>query len=197
MQFRAFEPGIEVNGQTVWSVVDGFDHFKQIPSRLLLAEGIGTAGPDGVVQIDPNGWYAQEAWLRAFERIATEVGESKLHAIGVRIPLNAKFPPHIQTIRDAIASVDVAYHMNHRKLGRVMFDPSTGKMLEGIGHYGFTPKGEREIVSVCDNPYPCSFDRGILTTMARRFEKGATVEHDDTAPCRRKSASSCTYRIAW
>lgn len=197
MQFRPFEAGIEVNGQTAWSVVDGFDHFKHIPSRILVAEGVGKLGADGVVQIAPDSWYPQEAWLRAFERIASEVGESKLHAIGLRIPLNAKFPPHIQTISDAIASIDVAYHMNHRKLGRVMFDPSTGKMLEGIGHYGFAQKGPREIESVCENPYPCSFDRGIVTTMARRFEKGASITHVDSAPCRRKGASSCTYTITW
>jgi len=197
MQFRAFEPGIEVNGQTVWAVVDGFDHFKQIPSRFLLAEGIGKPGPDGIVQLDSAGWYSQEAWLRAFESISKQVGESKLHAIGLRIPLNAKFPPHIQSIEDAIASIDVAYHMNHRKLGRVMFDGATGKMLEGIGHYGFALKRPREIESVCDNPYPCSFDRGIITTMARRFEKGASVSHEDQAPCRRKGASSCTYTLAW
>jgi hypothetical protein len=196
MQFRAFEPGIEVNGQTVWSVVDGFELFKQIPSRILIAEGIGT-DDGGVVRIDPSGWYAQDAWLRAFERIANEVGESKLHGIGLRIPANAKFPPHIKTIEDAVASIDVAYHMNHRKNGRVMFDGATGKMLEGIGHYGYAKVGERTIRSVCDNPYPCSFDRGIITTMARRFETGATIAHEDREPCRRKGADSCTYTVTW
>ena len=118
--------------------------------------------------------------LRAFKRIAESVGESKLYAIGLRIPENAKFPPHIKTIDDAVASIDVAYHMNHRKAGKVMFDPATGAMLEGIGHYGYKKLGPRSIESVSANPYPCSFDRGIITTMARRFEKGAAIVHDDT-----------------
>jgi hypothetical protein len=195
MQFRAFEPGIEVKGQTVWAVIDAFDHFKQIPTRILAAEGIGTTGADGLLQVDSNGWYSQEAWLRAFERIATEVGESKLHAIGLRVPLNAQFPPRIETIFDAIGSIDVAYHMHHRKGGRVMYDGATRTMLAGIGHYGFERIGPQEIRSVCDNPYPCSFDRGIITTMARRFERGAVVEHDERAPCRRRGANSCTYRV--
>ena len=41
MQFRAFEPGIEVNGQTVHAIVDGFSILKRIPSSILLDEGIG------------------------------------------------------------------------------------------------------------------------------------------------------------
>jgi hypothetical protein len=43
-----------------------------------------------------------------------------------------------------------------------------------------------------EHAYPCSFDRGIITTMARRFEKGASSTHEDAEPCRRKGASSCT-----
>jgi hypothetical protein len=61
MEFRAFEPGIEVNGQTVWSIVDGFMLSKQTPSRILVEEGIGTIGPGGVVKIDADAWYSQEA----------------------------------------------------------------------------------------------------------------------------------------
>ncbi|MBC7172965.1 MAG: hypothetical protein H5U40_11075, partial [Polyangiaceae bacterium] len=156
-----------------------------------------TAGPDGVVQIDPNGWYSQDAWLRAFERIAEKVGESKLHSIGLRIPMNAKFPPGIDTIHDAVASIDVAYHMNHRKEGRIMSAGPGMKMLEGIGHYGYEKLGPREIRSVCDNPYPCAFDRGIITTMARRFERSARIEHDEHAPCRKRGADSCTYFVRW
>jgi hypothetical protein len=197
MEFRAFEPAIEVLGQTVWTIVDAFDLFKEIPSRILIEEGVGEPGDGGVVRLAPAGWYSQEAWLRAFKRIAESVGESKLYAIGLRIPENAKFPPHIKTIDDAVASIDVAYHMNHRKAGKVMFDPATGAMLEGIGHYGYKKLGPRSIESVCANPYPCSFDRGIITTMARRFEKGAAIVHDDTRPCRRKGQNDCTYKITW
>ncbi len=197
MEFHPFEPGIECLGQTVWTIVDAFDLFKRIPSHILVEEGLGELGDDDVVRLVPTGWYSQEAWLRAFQRIAESVGESKLYGIGLRIPENAKFPPHIQTIEDAIASIDVAYHMNHRKAGSVMFDPTTGRMLEGIGHYNYAKVGPRAIRSVCANPYPCSFDRGILTTMARRFERGATIAHDDSRPCRRRGNDECTYMINW
>jgi hypothetical protein len=198
MQYKAFEPGIEVNGQTVYAIVDGFHVSKKLPSQILLAEGIGTADASGIVQVDPAAWYSQEAWLRAFERIAKEVGAPNLLAIGLKIPENAKFPPTIIDIKSAIASIDVAYHLNHRKQGRVMFDEPSGTMLEGIGHYGYEPVvGKRAIISRCENPYPCDFDRGILTAMARRFEKAAVVQHDDTEPCRQRGAESCTYLVTW
>ncbi|MBZ5589171.1 MAG: hypothetical protein LAO05_11470 [Acidobacteriia bacterium] len=198
MQYRAFEPGIEVNGQTVNSIVDGFRFLREFPSRILLEEGIGKPAAQGLVEIDPEAWYSQEAWLRAFERVGKEMGRPNLFAIGLRIPENAKFPPTITNIHDAIASIDVAYHMNHRKHGHVMYDPLKATMLEGIGHYGYEPvAGKAMIVSRCRNPYPCDFDRGILTAMARRFEKAALVTHVDAEPCRERGGESCTYHVGW
>jgi hypothetical protein len=198
MEFRPFAPGIEVNGLTVRAIVDGFRAFKQIPSRILMEEGIGCCDAEGLSQVDPEGWYPQQAWLRVFERITKELRGSNLLAIGMRIPDNARFPRGVVEIHGAMASIDVAYHMNHRKEGLVMLDSATGAMAEGIGHYGYEPvPHERRIVSRCENPYPCEFDRGILTAMARRYESIADVTHDDREPCRRRGAESCTYHVTW
>jgi hypothetical protein len=118
--------------------------------------------------------------------------------IGQHIPKHAPFPPTITDIHSAMASMDAAYHMNHRKNGKVMFDPATGQMLSGIGNYGYTPvPRERRIISICENPYPCDFDRGIITTLAQRFEKNSRVTHDDSAPCRKNGADSCKYIVMW
>ena len=198
MEYTPFEPGIEVNAQTVYTIVDGFSVVRHVPSRILAESGIGELRGDGSLILGREGWYSQALWLRAFRRIASEVGTGALHSIGLRIPANAIFPPSVNDIDSAIQSIDIAYHMNHRKAGVVMFDPETGAMLEGIGHYGCqrTP-GRNEIVSVCENPYPCAFDHGILTAMAKRFQARSIVEHDDRAPCRRKGKDSCTYVIRW
>lgn len=199
MQFKAFEKGIEVNGQTVYAIVDGFRHFKQLPSKILLEEKIGIAGPDGLVKIEPEAWYSQEAWLRAFERVSNSLGQQLLEQIGRRIPENALFPPWVKDIDSAVKSVDFAYHMNHRKADKVMFNPETGEMLEGIGHYGYErPNASvKRIISVCENPYPCDFDRGIVIAMARRFEPNAFVTHDEQKPCRKTGGESCTYIVSW
>ena len=53
MEFRAFELAIEVLGQTVWTIVDAFDLFKEIPSRTPGRGGVGEPGEAGVVRIAP------------------------------------------------------------------------------------------------------------------------------------------------
>lgn len=199
MQYRAIEPGIEVNGQTVWAIVDGFGAFTSMGSKYLLNEGLGELGLDGVARIEPGRWYSQEAWLRAFQRIGTEMGDSALHLIGLKIPANAIFPPWVVDVDSAIKSIDVAYHLNHRKQGEVMFDMASGRMLEGIGHYGYLRPEPRQnrLVCLCDNPYPCAFDMGIITTMARKFARQARVDHQPGEPCRKQGADSCTYVVTW
>ncbi len=199
MEFVAFEPGIEVNGQTVWAVVDGFSLDRRVPSRILVEQGIGALGADGIVKLDPSGWYSQEAWLRAFKRIAEALGPNMLFTIGKRIPENAIFPPFVTDIASAISSIDVAYHLNHRKAGEVMFDEGTGAMLEGIGHYGFERPHPTKplIVARCEDPYPCDFDRGIVTAMARRFEHTSSVVHVDEHACRKHGGNACTYYVRW
>jgi hypothetical protein len=88
--------------------------------------------------------------------------------------------------------------MNHRKKGKVMFDPASGQKLDGIGAYGYAPADrERKITCVCDNPYPCDFDRGLITGFAQRFERQARINHDDRAPCRKTGGDSCTYVVTW
>ena len=74
-----------------------------------------------------------------------------------------------------------------------MFQPATGQKTKGIGSYGTSDSGPRKITAVCENPYPCDFDRGLLSAVATRFERAARVTHDDAAPCRKTGANSCTY----
>ncbi len=198
MQFVPFEEGIEVNGQTVWAIVAGFKSFAVLASTYLLQEGIGTPDKDGVVVVDPQAWYPQRAWLKAFEKISAHMGDSVLLEIGKAIPRNAIFPTWVKDIYTAIQSIDVAYHLNHRKKGRPMFNPATGAMTEGIGHYGYERfEGQKKIISVCENPYPCAFDLGILTAMAKKFEPSIRLEHDETRPCRKRGGDSCTYILTW
>ena len=197
MHCKPFEPGIEVWGACVEPFVDAFKMFPSVVLKRLVSRGIGTLKGKDVV-IDRQAWYPQKEWLEVFEDIATSVGPRATYQIGLSIPRHAVFPPTVKDIHSGIASVDVAYHMNHRKNGKVMFDATTGQKLSGIGSYGYAAvSGESRITSVCENPYPCDFDRGILSAIALRFEKFARVTHDDGAQCRRNGASSCTYSISW
>ena len=199
MQFKAFEPGIDVYGSSIDAIVEAFKLFPSIVMKRLVSHGIGEIKGRNEVQIQRDAWYSQASWLAAFENIAKTVGSRALFQIGQHVPKYAVFPPTVTDVHRGIASIDVAYHMNHRKAGQVMFDPATGHKIGGIGSYGYASDGPtaRKIVSVCENPYPCDFDRGILTTIATRFERNARVAHDERSPCRNNGADSCTYVVSW
>ncbi len=181
-QYKAFSPKVEVNGQTVLSIVDGMGAYK-IGALQILEE-------NGIKDPKPNQWYSQQAWLNSFKAIAEKIGNNTLFVIGKKIPENADFPPDIDSIEAALQSIDVAYHMNHKG----------GE----IGEYKYKKPDEEknEVEMVCNNPYPCDFDRGIIEATARKFAppNKATrvrVTHDNTKPCRKKGNDSCTYHVTW
>lgn len=177
-QFRAFAGGVQVNGQTVLSVVKGMGAFAQTGSEILARHGIKSP--------DPTGWYPQQAWLDAFQEISKSIGPRTLLQIGMSIPASAKFPPGIDTVEKALASLDVAYHMNHRG----------GE----IGHLTFTKTGERKGTMECRNPFPCDFDSGLIQAVVKRFAPAGSlpkVTHDPSKPCRAKQDDSCTFLISW
>ncbi len=192
-QFIAFVRGVEVSGEAVFSIIDGMGAFRSRALKILSTNGIP--------EPEPGQWYSQQAWLDSFKTISETVGAVTLAVIGRKIPENAHFPPDIDNIEKALESIDVAYHMNHRLAGEVLFNPRTGEMKEGIGHYGYEKIGEKKVRMICNNPYPCDFDRGIIEAMAQRFKPAAClfvkVAHDDSAPCRKKDADRCTYYIQW
>jgi hypothetical protein len=198
MQFKAFEPGIEVSGTSIRAIVDAFRLFPAIALNVLVRQGIGRVGPERDVIIDTDRWYPQPAWLAAFQSVAAAGGADLLFETGRRIPLHVEFPKNMHDIVEAVGAIDVAYHMNHRKDGCVMYDSKKGSMLEGIGHYGCKGSiNDRRIVSVCENPYPCDFDRGIIASVARQFEPRSVTKHEPDAPCRKRGDSSCTYVVTW
>lgn len=174
-QFRAFSGGVQVNGQTVLAVVKGMGAFAQTGNDILARHGIKSP--------DAAGWYPQQAWLDAFEEISKSIGQRTLAQIGMSIPKNAKFPPGIDTLEKALSSLDAAYHMNHRG--------------GDIGYFKFTKTGDRKGVMECRNPYPCSFDQGLIQAVAARFAPTAKVTHDPGKGCRNNKGDSCTYHVTW
>jgi hypothetical protein len=191
-QFTAISPDVEVNGQTVLSIVAGMDTFREIALEILESKGISSP--------KENDWFLQQSWLDAFKEIAENVGEYTLMEIGRQIPENADWPPQVNSIETALSSIDIAYHMNHRINGSIMFDPQNGTMLEGIGHYAFRKDSEKKITMICDNPYPSDFDKGIIESAANKFKtKGDRIRvfADSASPSRKTGADSCTYTVTW
>lgn len=174
-QYKAFEDGVEVNGETVLSVVAGMGDYEAIGRKILSENGINDP--------QPGQWYPQQAWLNAFKVIAEKVGGGTLYEIGKKIPENAQFPPEIDNAEKALASIDIAYHMNHQN----------GE----IGHYSFEKTGENTGKMVCNNPYPTDFDRGIIEAMAGRFSDTVDVSVDAANSTRESGGEADVYLISW
>ncbi len=177
-QFKGFDPKVEVVGQGVLVLIEGVGTFRPTALKILAEHGISN------VQADK--WYPQQAYLDAYRQIAEKVGPVTLKLIGRKIPEVALWPPQINSVEAALASIDVAYHMNNRG----------GE----IGSYKFKKTGERTGKMVCHNPYPCLFDIGLVEATAKKFAlagKRVTVTHDDTQECRQKGGETCTLLISW
>lgn len=180
---------IEVNGQTINSFLDALKEDQDEIVMILKNCKIN--------DINLDSWYLITDWLKAFKKITDDIGQKTLFTIGKSILDNALLPPNINEIHSALALIDVAYHMNHRINGEVMFNPSNGEMLEGIGNYKYKKISENTGIMIADNPYPCEFDRGIIISMARRFKPLVQVVLDTTKQNRNDGGESSTYLISW
>jgi hypothetical protein len=188
--------GIEASTSGIKVLLAGFEYFPSLAMRLLVAQGVVGPGADGQLLVQES-WFPLESWLAVHEAIYKEIGPNALITFGTRILENPKFPTWIRDVDTALESIDIAYHRSHRKVGKVMYDESTGNMAEGIGHYrAKRVPGQQKIEVASDTPYPCEVDLGIVTGMASRFEPKSRVVHG-SGPCRRRGGGTCTYTVTW
>lgn len=174
-QFEAFDDGVEVNGQTVLSFIEGTPMERT--TRELLAE-------NGIEDPQSDEWYPQEAWLAAFQAMADEVGTTTVKRIGKTIPENAEWPDGIDSVAGGVESINEAYQMNHRG--------------GDIGYYDVERQADNELRVTCMNPYPCSFDQGILKATAEEFADGGFVSVDECGEdCRADGGETCVYEVSW
>ncbi|MDY7229356.1 hypothetical protein [Hyalangium rubrum] len=187
----------QVLGANLQNIMGGFGSFTLIASKFLLEEGIGTADEMMMVQFKPDGWYPLDRFLRVFDRIHAEFGNFTLRQVGVHVPKNAVFPPQVTDLLSAFKTMDMGYYMNHGYKGQPLFNPDTGEMKEGIGHYKPTVGAVANRITVeSTTSYPCPFEEGMVTALAQRFKPTAIVTHDKSN-CRSRNGSSCVYSVSW
>jgi len=181
-EYIPFDEKVEVNGQTVLSVVNGINEIFATSMKQILST-------NGINSPKPGEWYSQKNWLLAFKEIGNTIGNHTLFAIGKSIPENADFPKEIDDIKSALESINIAYHQNHRG----------GE----IGYYKLVEFDEKrkEAKMECKTPYPCSFDRGIISSMVRQFAPinsvNQEVELDEEKNNKNTGADSSWYNISW
>ncbi len=174
-QFVAFDPNVEVSGASILSVVAALGE----DIRDLLAAY-------GITELTPNSWYPQQMWLDAFREIAEGDLDNMfdLVNVGIQTPQNAFWPQDIQSVEEALQSLNEAYHMNHRG----------GE----IGYYEAIPLEDGGIKVICENPYPCDFDYGLIYGVVRMYapeDAQIVVEHDPEGPCRKHGEDVCVYYV--
>lgn len=184
-EFQSFEPGVEVSGEVVAAFVAGF------PQEVQRA-GLDALAQHGIPDPKAGEFYLLQKLLDAMKEISGLYSHEMLYRVGKEIALHAKLPPDIDSLEKCLASIDIAYHMNHRS--------------GNIGNYNYVPPENNshsmnKAKMICPNPYPCSFDLGCIEGFAQRFKPpqcvDVVVRHDDSQPCRRHGGDACTFVIAW
>ncbi len=175
-QFIAHDPNVEVVGAVILSAIA---HLKSDVVPLLEKHGIN--------DVQSDRWYPQQAFLDVLRDIQEgwSFGSSTvdLMSIGMRIPDNAVWPDDVNSVEEALDSIEMAYQLNHRG--------------GDIGHYKIEFAEPHHIRIVCDNPYPSDFDYGIIYRTVKKFSpKGQTfqVQRADS-PSRLKGDEICIYDI--
>lgn len=135
----------EVSGHSVLASICANPGLKDIRMQQWLALGIPDCAPEN--------WYS----LPLFLKFLNDMGPKSVYLVGREIPSFAIFPSEIVNLESALASIDIAYHANHRN-GR-------------IGYYKleYYSVQERKAIMACVNPYPKSLDWGLLVGLSRRF----------------------------
>jgi len=173
-EFVVVKRGVAVPARDFKIIVNAFGIFEEKAMGIIAKHGVDMSGDKPV---------PMEKLMEILRDVSIAFGPNLLYQVGRELPRHAVFPPGIDTIDKALRSLNIAYQMNH----------SGG----APGGYDVTMTKPGEIRVVADTPYPCHYDRGLLTELSLRFNRTATVQHDASAPCRRIGAASCTYYVRW
>lgn len=179
-EFIPFDNNAEVLGKAFYAIIKAFPVGEDVRRVILLKNGL---------ELKEDEWYPQRKFLSALKELSEVIGEDMLEKSGELIPEHAVFPPEIKSLDQALASIDVAYQMNHRN----------GE----IGHYKLISFDDAEKVAVmeCKNPYPSKFDLGLIRGMVKLFLPKTSffydVKIDHTKETRANNGNSCTYIITW
>ncbi len=181
-RFNPFDANVEVSGSAVLSVMDAFPGYLQSMALGILKEkGIGNPQTDN--------WYPQANLLDVFSDIDAKFGEHTLFEMGKAFYSRFHINDANLTLQSALDLLATVFAQNHRGGNAGYYQL---KSFDDINHCA---------VLVVSSPYPCDFDRGLVSALARSFiPRGALfieVKIDKDKPCRKKGATESWYNISW
>ncbi len=186
--------GVEVRGEVIIGFKKALESLYGNPSQYLSKYGI--------LNPEVNKWYPLKALIDMFSEFEKRKLNSILQKIGSITAEEAVWPKDIQTFKDALNSINHAYHINHRRKNKELYDYTNNAIIEGgIGHDILEVNEEtKTAIYTCGSFYPCDFDLGMAKAVLRKFKGNITfisIKHDDTKPCRKNGGDTCQYNIKW
>jgi hypothetical protein len=179
--YESFDPGAEVKGVEVNSIVQAADHlstvFGERMETVLATNGLGSVRSDG--------WYSLQSYLDVIQTIERQVGEKAVFYIGKKLPELTEWPGGVETVVEGMESISEAYETVHRG--------------GDVGYYRVESVSDTELRLRCRNPYPCALDRGVVRGTGERFSPPtAYVDLEERGTrCRDDGADECVYEVTW
>jgi hypothetical protein len=186
--------GVEVRGEVIIGIKEVLENSTYRSKGISLK-------PFNLDTAKPNQWYPLKNLVDFFTYIEESNNSVILQKIGAEVANKALWPDTVQTIRAALESVNLAYHMNHRRNGLELFDYKKGVVIEGyIGHNILEVDDKKETVKyICGSFYPSDFDLGMAKQVVKIFGKNAiaalSVKRDASKPSRKKGDTTCTFNL--
>ncbi|MFP8954699.1 4-vinyl reductase [Natrialbaceae archaeon A-arb3/5] len=171
--------GSEVIGRSPQSYIaagDSVSSFvgKQVTSKLAAY---------GLEEIEDDEWYSLKIPLAMLYDMRDEYGGVRMRNMGRNVPEHVEFPPELTEVENALRGINQAYTQNHRGTD--------------IGFYEFEQEGPTEGVMICENPYPCEFDKGLIKGVAKKFADSRVTVEEVGDQCRAEGGQRCEYRVDW
>ncbi|WP_225412732.1 hypothetical protein [Stigmatella hybrida] len=170
---------IEVSGRALMALLSAMRLVQDKTVKLLAGHGIAP--------VERDAWYPLGAVLASMRTILVQIGPNTMKTVGRHLPDHVPFPTPVDSIEAALRAIDAAYKASHRGTG-------------DIGGYAYTSQGNRTGRLVCDNPYPCQMDEGVIEAMTERFRpKDSFFVHVTHEPqqCRERGGPLCAYIVRW
>ena len=148
MYFKEFSPENQVSGRAILNAVNSLVEYK-----MTMAEYLTRSGLDN---IEPDGWYDEQAWLDVLQAISKQYGPSTIFTLGKGVGSN--LPGTDPDFRNRLDSIDSLYKKSHIN-GEVGYF----KLME------FDEKNKRARMKM-HTPYPPEYGKGVLTAMVRKYK---------------------------
>ena len=193
-QFISYNPNIEVAGVYVFSFINAMRRDIEYRQEVLAKHNI--------IAHKDNTWYPLQAFLNAMKEIGDTTGEMNLFIMGLSAIKNTPILDNTN-LKEVLAMTNNRIHALHRLEGKLMYNPTTGEKLEGLGNIILTEFDDNNGIATItsDSPYPSKTEEGVFTGRLQQYKpinsEFHQVKEDITKPRKSQGDDSTTFILRW